>query len=184
MKKTVRALCECAILAAAAIALSYLKIPVGVSFGGFGGSIDFVMIPLIIAGARWGLGWGLATGLVTGTLKFFLAGGAAVNWESMLLDYSVAYMFVGFAGLLKRRPNKLWLAALIGCLCRLAVHWLSGVTIYAEYMTDIFGLTMRSAAVYSLLYNASYMLPNTVIATVCCALLQRPLRKYLTKEKE
>ena len=36
--KHLRALCECAIFVAAAIALSYLKIPIGLSFGGFGGS--------------------------------------------------------------------------------------------------------------------------------------------------
>ena len=112
--KTLRALVECAVFVAMSIALSYLKIPIGLSFGGFGGSIDLVMIPLIIAACRWGLGWGLGSGLVFGTLKFFFAGGAAVNWESMLLDYSVAYMFVGFAGVLKRQPDKMWLAALIG----------------------------------------------------------------------
>lgn len=184
MNKHLRALCECAVFAAAALVLSFIKIPIGLSFGGFGGSIDLVMVPLIICAARWGIGRGLCTGLVFGTLKFFLAGGVAVNWESMLLDYSIAYMFVGFAGTVKRRPDRLWLAALVGCTFRLAVHWLSGVTIYAEYMSDIFGLTMTNVAVYSLLYNLSYMLPNTIVATVLCALLQKPLSKYLTNEEK
>ena len=99
--KKLLALCECAIFTAMAIALSYLKIPIGLEFGGFGGSIDLVMIPLILCAIRWGWTWGLGTGLVFGTLKFFLAGGTAVNWQSMLLDYSVAYMCVGLAGLLR-----------------------------------------------------------------------------------
>ena len=174
-----RCLTECAIFAALALALSYLKIPIGLSFGGFGGSIDLVMIPLIIAGFRWGLGWGLGTGLVFGTLKFFFAGGTAVNWQSMLLDYSVAYMFVGFAGLLMRREGKLWLAALIGCFARFVIHFISGITIYAMYMEDIFGLTMTNTWVYSLLYNGSYMLPNTVLAVLLCLFLEKPLRKQL-----
>ena len=55
--KKLRALVECAVFVAMSIALSYLKIPIGLSFGGFGGSIDLVMIPLIIAACRWGLGW-------------------------------------------------------------------------------------------------------------------------------
>ena len=174
-----RAMAECAVFVAISIALSYLKIPIGLSFGGFGGSIDLVMIPLIIAACRWGLGWGLGSGLVFGTLKFFFAGGAAVNWQSMLLDYSVAYMFVGFAGVLKRQPDKMWLAALIGCLCRFLIHFISGITIYAEYMEDIFGLTMTNTWVYSALYNGSYMLPNTVLAVIVCLILGKSLKKQL-----
>ena len=174
-----RCMAECAIFVAMSIALSYLKIPIGLEFGGFGGSIDLVMIPLIIAAYRWGLGWGLITGLVFGTLKFFLAGGVAVNWQSMLLDYSVAYMFVGFAGILKRKKGLMWLAALIGCLCRFVIHFISGITIYAEYMEDIFGLPMTNVWVYSALYNGSYMLPNTIIAVIACILLEATLAKYV-----
>ena len=174
-----RCLTECAIFAALALALSYLKIPIGFSFGGFGESIDLVMVPLIIVAFRWGLGWGLGAGLVFGTLKFFFAGGSALNWQSMLLDYSVAYMFVGFAGLLKRQQGKMWLAALIGCFCRFVIHFISGITIYAEYMGDIFGLPMTNTWVYSALYNGSYMLPNTIIAVVACWILEKTLSKYL-----
>ena len=50
---TLRCLTECAVFTALALALSYLKIPIGFSFGGFGGSIDLVMIPLILAAFRW-----------------------------------------------------------------------------------------------------------------------------------
>ena len=163
---TLRCLTECAVFTALALALSYLKIPIGFSFGGFGGSIDLVMIPLILAAFRWGLGWGLGVGLVFGTLKFFFAGGSAVNWQSMLLDYSIAYMF----------------AALIGCFCRFVIHFISGITIYAEYMEDIFGLPMTNVWVYSALYNASYMLPNTIIAVLVCLLLEKPLSKFLYRD--
>ena len=174
-----RAMTECAVMAAASLALSYLKIPIGMSFGGFGGSVDLVMIPLIVAASRWGMGWGLGTGLVFGTLKFFVAGGSAVNWQSMLLDYSVAYMMVGLAGLIRRKPRLLWLGALLGCLGRFVIHFISGVTIYAVYMEDIFGLPMTNVAVYSALYNGSYMLPNTVLAVVLCFILGRTLEKQL-----
>ena len=98
-----RALTEGAVMVALSLALSYLKIPTGLAFGGFGGSIDLVMIPLIVFAVHSGLGWGLGAGLVFGTLKFFFAGGSAINWQSMLLDYAVAYMFVGFAGVMHGR---------------------------------------------------------------------------------
>ena len=52
----IRCLTEGGICVGLAIALSYLKIPVMAGFGGFGGSIDFVMVPLIVFAVRWGLG--------------------------------------------------------------------------------------------------------------------------------
>jgi len=176
--KKLRTLTEGAILTAAALALSYIKIPIGLGFGGFGGSVDLVMIPIIIFALRQGCLWGLGSGLIFGTLKFFLAGGVAVNWQSMLLDYSLAYMFVGFAGLLPlRKFNPAW-GALLGCVARFAVHYFSGVTIYAQYMPESFmELTMTSPAFYSLLYNGTYMLPNTLLAVIICALLSKTLRK-------
>ena len=173
IKNKTRMLAEAAVCVALALALSYLKIPTGMSFGGFGGSIDLVMIPLILFAYRWGAPWGIIAGLAFGTLKFFLAGGTAVNWQSMLLDYSVAYAFVGFAGLFRgTKSKKLPLAALVGCVGRFLIHFLSGVTIYKEYMPEEFlGMTMPSPFVYSILYNGTYMLPNTIIAVIVCFLL-------------
>jgi len=172
--------CEGAVVAAAALALSYLKIPIGLAFGGFGGSIDLVMIPLIFFAVRRGLSWGLAAGLVFGTLKFFLAGGVAVNWQSMLLDYSLAYMFVGFAGVMKGRKWGLVTGGLIGCAARFFIHFLSGITIYAQYMPEEFmNLTMINPFIYSILYNGTYMLPSTIIAIVAGALLTVPMAKYI-----
>ena len=181
-KQKLKILAEGAVLTALALVLSYIKIPIGLGFGGFGGSVDLVMIPLIVYAVRRGCLPGLAAGLVFGTLKFFLAGGVAVNWQSMLLDYSVAYMFVGFAGLLRGRRFGLPLGALLGCVCRFLIHFLSGVTIYAILVpTEILGLVTGSAAIYSLLYNGTYMLPNTVIAVIACALLQKPLQRFIEK---
>ena len=171
-----RMLCEGAVCIALSVALSYLKLPIGVSFGGFGGSIDLVMLPLILFAVRRGAAWGVLAGLASGTLKYFLAEGFAVSWVSMLLDYSVAYACVGLAGLLRSRAMPL--AALLGCLGRFAVHFLSGVTIYAQYMPEEFmGSVMTSPAVYSLLYNGTYMLPNTVLAVVLCGMLVKPMQK-------
>lgn len=173
-------LCEGAIMVALAYALSFLKIPIGLSFGGFGGSIDLVMIPIIIFSLRRGWWQGLAAGLIFGTMKFFFGGGTAVNWQSMLLDYSLAYMFTGFAGLLRGKPSagRYALGALVGCAARFLIHFVSGITIYAQYMPETFmKMTMTSTWFYSLLYNGSYMLPNTVLAVALCALLALPMSK-------
>lgn len=175
---TTRRICEGAICVALAIALSYLKIPIGASFGGFGGSVDLVMLPLIVYAMRWGCPWGVAAGFVFGTLKYFFAEGTAISWVSIIFDYSVAYAFVGFAGLLARHYRALPLAAFLGCLARFAVHYLSGVTVYAQYMPEEFlSFPMTSPAIYSLLYNGTYMLPNTVLAVVLSCLLIGAVQK-------
>ena len=173
IKNKTRMMTEGAICVALSIALSYFKIPTGLSFGGFGGSIDLVMIPLILFSFRWGAGWGVVAGFAFGTLKYFLAGGTAVNWVSMLLDYSVAYAMVGLAGLLRGKNKKMLpLAAFLGCFGRFVIHFISGITIYAEYMPETFlDMHMTTPLVYSVLYNGTYMLPNTIIAVAVSFLL-------------
>ena len=169
---SVRCLTEGGICVALSLVLSYLKIPVMAGFGGFGGSIDFVMIPLIIFAVRWGLSWGIGAGLVFGTLKYILASGFAISWVSIIFDYAVAYAFIGFAGLFRRKYKLLPVAALVGCLARFVIHFISGMTVYAQYMPEEFmGYTGMTPFIYSLLYNGTYMLPNTIIAIVICSLL-------------
>ena len=169
--RSVRCLTEGGISVALAVALSYLKIPIMNGFGGFGGSIDLVMIPLIVYAVRWGMGWGIGAGLVFGTLKFFL-GGKSIDWVSIIFDYSVAYAFVGFAGILRKKYELMPVAAFIGCLARFVIHFISGITVYAKYVPEEFmGVSGITPIVYSVLYNGTYMLPNTVIAIAVCAAL-------------
>lgn len=176
--KTVRVLCEAALCVAMSVVLSYVELEVGPS----GGSINATMIPLVLLSVRWGCGWGLGAGLVFGTLKYILGEGMVINWISIIFDYSVAYAFVGFAGVLKGKANLAWLAALIGSAARFVIHYISGATVYAEWMPEEFlGLTMTTPFFYSALYNLFYMLPSTVIAVVGVFALSKvePIRKWL-----
>ena len=137
MKKTVSMIAEGGVCVALAIALSFVKIPIGVNFGGFGGSIDLVMVPLVVFALRWGAGWGMLAGLVFGTIKFFL-GGSAIDIVSIVFDYSVAYAFVGLSGIFRGskgagRP----IGAFVGCLGRFIVHFISGFTVYARWMPEV-----------------------------------------------
>ncbi len=176
-----RCLAEGGICIALSLALSYLKIPIMSGFGGFGGSIDFVMIPLILFAVRWGLGWGLAAGLAFGTLKYFLSSGGAISWISIVFDYAVAYCFVGFSGLFRKKYPLLPVAALVGCFARFIIPFISGVTVYAQYMPEEFmGITGMTPVLYSVLYNGTYMIPNTIIAVAVCAAMI-PLAKRLDR---
>ena len=137
-----RRLTEGGICIALALVLSYLKIPIGLSFGGFGGSITLVMVPLILFAVRYGAPWGILAGVAFGTLKYFFAEGFAVSWVSIIFDYSVAYGAVGLAGLFRVKGNdysKLPLAAFVGCLGRFVIHFLGRDGLRAVYARGIHG---------------------------------------------
>lgn len=169
-----RALVEGAVCVALAYALSFLKVKLWAQ----GGSIDLVMVPLVVFAYRRGAGWGVIAGAVFGTIKCFFAGGFAWGWQSILLDYTVAYAVVGLAGLLKGKKNGMAAGAVLGSVARFGVHYISGVTIYKIVApTELFNATYTSPALYSAVYNGSYMLVNMVIAAVVCAVLSKPLSR-------
>jgi thiamine transporter len=56
-----------------------------------GGSIDLAMIPIFFFALRWGCGWGLLEGFLFGLLQMFIDGAVAWGWQSLLLDYLVAF---------------------------------------------------------------------------------------------
>ena len=178
MKKTTnrtktRMLAEAGICIALAVALSFLKIkPVA-----HGGSIDLVMIPLCIFAFRWGAGWGCLAGLVFGTIKLFM-GGSALNLVSFVFDYSVAYAAVGLAGLFGKSAKTRPFGAFVGGFVRFIIHFISGFTVYAQWMPEEFlGMKMTNAVIYSALYNGVYMIPNIILCVLVIALLSKSLEK-------
>ncbi len=167
-------LVEGALCIAIAYALSFLKFKIWPE----GGSIDIVMVPLLIFAWRRGTGWGIIAGLIFGTIKCFFAGGFAYGWQSILLDYTVAYGTVGLGGLVSKAKFGLPLGAVIGSVFRFLVHFLSGITIYRILEpTEFAGTTYSNPALFSAVYNGSYMLVNLILAVILCFLLQKPMER-------
>lgn len=166
--KTLSCITEGAIMVAAAMVLNLLRAPTD-WLGGTGGSIELTMIPLAVFALRRGWLWGIAAGAVFGTLKCIVGGGVAYGWAALLLDYTAAFAVVGLAGLLGKKP--VWGAAL-GAFARYAVHVLSGVIIWGQWMPDSFlGMDMTNVWVYSALYNWVYMSVNGVMLCLVTAIL-------------
>ena len=175
----VRMLCEGAILLAMGLVLNALKL---FQFPN-GGSVDLAMIPIFFFAIRWGVGPGLLVGFAFGLLQMFIDGAIAWGWQSLLLDYLVAFTPLGLAGLFRYRRGGIFAGTLLGCVLRFIVHYISGVTIYAIVApTELFNITFTEPWMYSLAYNGSYMLVDTVICLVVFALLYNPLRKYFLAE--
>ena len=171
-KKT-RALVEGALMVAASVALGYIKLwhmPEG-------GSVSLMMLPIVLYALRWGLGKGLLAGLALGIVDFMLGGGIAIGWQSILGDYVIACTLIGLAGVGhgKKLPGQL-VGAAVGCLGRFAAVWVTGATLWGEYMYDIYGLPMNNEWIYSFLYNLPTLVAG-VLTVICCALLSKVMQK-------
>lgn len=174
-KNTTRMLCEGAIMVALAQILSYIKLMELPN----GGSLTPAMFPILLFALRWGLKDGLLAGFVFGLLQLIFDGAYAGGWQSMLLDYLLAFTPLGLAGLFKGKAWGIFPGTVLGCAARFVIHYISGVTIYRIYApTEVLGTVFDNPELYSLVYNGSYMLPNTVLALVIAALLYVPMKKY------
>lgn len=182
------ALCESALLIALAVVLSLLKFPpFRIDLWANGGSIDFVMVPLIIIGWRRGVRWAVPAGIAFGFIKCLI--GEALGWGvlSVVFDYVLAYALVGLSGLFKNKGIVgLAMGASVASLGRFLCHFTSGITIWKIALGEsyeLFGMTFDSsnAVLYSLLYNGSYMLGELVYCLVVLMLLYKPLSRMRTE---
>ena len=172
----VRALTEGAIMVALAFVLSFVKLYELPN----GGSLTPAMFPILLFALRWGLGKGLLAGFVFGALQLIFDGAYAWGWQSMLLDYLLAFTPLGLAGLFKGKDWGIFPGTVIGCAARFAIHYISGVTIYKIVVpTEVPGFgTFDDPSIYSLVYNGVYMLPNMLLALAIAAVLYVPMKKF------
>lgn len=176
-QRSIRCLCEGALMIAFAEILSFLplyKMP-------WGGSMDLTMLPIFLFCTRWGLGPGLTMSAAHGILQALFEGGIAIGWQSIVGDYLLAYLALGFGGLFHKMPGGFYFGTIAGCFLRFLVHYVVGATIWAEYMpSSFFGMTMTTPWFYSALYNASYMLPDCIVVLFAGFLLYKsPVKPYL-----
>ncbi|MCM3388532.1 energy-coupled thiamine transporter ThiT [Ureibacillus chungkukjangi] len=137
-----------------------------------GGSISFVMLPILIMAIRWGLLAGMTTGLIIGLLQmtFFPF---IVHWVQGLLDYLVAFTVVGLAGVFRKqilqaakdinKKSIAWyitLGIVAGGLLRYAAHALAGAVFFSEYAGD------QNVWLYTLIYNGTYMIPAIILTAI------------------
>lgn len=199
-------LAVCSILIALSVLLSIIKIfalP-------FGGEITlFGMVPIMVASFLYGTKYGLWCGFVDGIFQCMLgisSSGAlaGLNFFSVILmiclDYFMAFSVIGTAGIfrnyIKSRPIALSVGAVFACLLRFIAHTVSGIILYGSYAELFFtqegfyswgetvvsnysGITL--SIIYSLIYNASYMIPEAVISVIACAILMtvKPIVKVI-----
>ncbi len=160
-------LTESAVMLALSVVLSYLKL-IDLPYGG---SITLCsMLPTLLIAYRHGVGFGLLTGLANGLLQLLMgmnnlsyATSAMAAAAIIMLDYILAFSVTGFGGMFKKtfKSQKTALSAGVGFVCflRYIFHVISGCTVWAGL-----SIPTNQAFIYSVVYNATYMLPELIIA--------------------
>jgi thiamine transporter len=144
-----------------------------------GGSISIAMVPIFIMSFRWGLKGGILSGFLLGLLQFILGFSQIYTLLQGIIDYGIAFSVVGLAGIfasqlknaLANHNKGQWitfvlLGTFIGSALRYLAHVYSGIVFFGEYAPE-----GQPAAVYSLLYNGTYMLPSFIVCSIIVILV-------------
>ena len=160
---TIREIAVAALCIALAFVLSYIrlwKMPNG-------GSVTAAsMLPILLFSYIYGMRKGLLAAIAFGILQF-IQEPVFLNWMQFVLDYLLGFGVLAIAGAFRK---SLYPGMALACLARYFCSFLSGVIFFGEYAP-----AGQSAWVYSLGYNASYMLPEAVI---CIAIALIPAMRH------
>ena len=159
---------EGTIIAALAMALSFIPIDIGSSF-----SISLGMIPMTLYCFRRGFVPGIVASFLWGVLHFVVGEVYFLSVPQVLIEYLFAFLFIGFAGLfaknvqlaIQNNSRKGWMkwiiiGTLVGTVARYFWHFVAGVVFWGE-----FAFGGMSPVVFSLVMNGASGLA-TAIATI------------------
>ncbi len=171
--KKILTLVECSVMIALAFALSYVrlwKMPLG-------GSVTLCsMLPILFIGIKYGVKVGTGTAFVYSLTQLFQGiseGDVSVVSMSfgvfvvcVLFDYLLPFSALGLSGILGKSGYRPYLACSLSVLLRFLCHYISGVTIWAQWTPEGW-----SSLVYSAAYNGGFLLPDFAICILCMILL-------------
>ncbi len=133
------------------------------------------LAPLFIFAFRWGGKQGCLTALTYGLVHFLLGMKFTLHPASIVLDYLLGFGLLGLAGFIKPTSlGKVLLGGILGCTARLCCSLVSGAVVFASYAPQ-----GQNPWLYSLLYNLSYMAPETLVNLVVLALFYPHLQEKL-----
>jgi len=177
----------------------------------YGGSITlFSMVPVLLLGFMFGIKWGFFCGAVFGALQGLLGATMSAAFAGqqfagviavLMIDYIIAFAVLGLSGMFKYKMKNPSLAFPLGCVftifLRFCAHFISGVIIWGSYAQSTLEGVKNSistailenftgtglAAMYSLVYNASYMLPEMILSVFAAVILinVKPIKKIASE---
>ena len=160
--------------AALSIALSFILSYIKIFRMPNSGSVTLAsMLPLMLFAASYGVGPGLLAGAAYGLLQY-LQGGWFVHPIQFLLDYPLAFALIGLAGLYTVLPKagskwSLYVAMIIGAIGRAFSATLAGI------------LYWETAPWASLVYNGTYLIPDTFFCILLALFVGKRIMKMMRK---
>ncbi len=156
-KFSAKRLAFCAIAMALATVTSFIKfvdLPMGGSLTLF--SMFFICFTGYLYGAKTGITTGIAYGLLQLIIDPYI-----VHPAQLIIDYPLAFGALGLAGLFVNTKNGLIKGVLTGTFGRYICHVVTGYIFFGIYAPE--GM---NAMIYSLTYNATYILPELILTVV------------------
>jgi thiamine transporter len=159
-----------------------------------GGITLFGQVPIIVLSYRRGLKAGIPAALVLaifelimGLSNFAYVKGFGSYLIVALFDYIIAFGVLGLGGVFRNLKGndkiKIAAGAALACLLRFICHFISGVTVWRDYTSDL-----KASIIYSITYNGGYMLPETIITLIgvlaVAIILPKELTKFMNKENK
>lgn len=170
VKLTTRRLLHIALLLALTIILHQIRLfhmPQG-------GSVTLgAMVPLLLLSYRYGASVGALAGFLYGFINL-LQDPFILHPVQVLFDYLLPYMAMGIAGAF---PRHLVLGTTAAFSLRFLCHFISGLVFFGSYAPE--GM---NPAYYALTFNASYLIPEFLIA--CLVLKFLPIRRLMAAMKD
>ncbi len=146
-----------------------------------GGSVSISMVPIIILTYRRGLLAGVGGGLAFGLLNAILAGFYAAHWASLFLDYFAAAVWglsaLFFIWLGREKTLPFVLSVIVVGTLQFVSHYVSGILFYGEFAPE-----GTPVWLYSLTYNAWYMVPSIILSAIIVVFVWKRLNPILTEE--
>lgn len=129
----------------------------------YGGSITLESIPILFVALSRGWRPGIWTGVLCGVLQLLLDA-HIYHPVQVLLDYPVAFGLLGFAATVSYPIPGILIASAL----RFLAHFTSGIVFFGAYAPE-----GTSVWIYSAAYNATYIIPDAILASILVPLLLR-----------
>ena len=135
----------------------------------YGATLSIATVPMII----------VALGVLYGIVAL-LREQHFIHPIQLLLDYPLAFSTIGAAGIVRcgswqqtdvRIRIRIGVAVVVANSLRFCAHFLSGIVFWYQFAAE-----GQSIWLYSLIHNASYMVPETIIGSILVQVLLRRLR--------
>ena len=171
--ENLKAMLECAIMAALAAVLStirIIKLPLG-------GSVTLLsMLPICLFAIRRGTRWGLICGFLHGFMQLAFDFGEVIGWGltpaalagCIVFDYLIAFTVIGFSGIFRAHGRRGVISGTVfAIVLRFLSHLLSGVLLASAWLPD----SWDNPFLYSVCYNGAFMLPELIFTAAAVWLL-------------